>query len=294
MTDTELDITALYANPRFPRASRYDGRWVANNNMGPNALWLAEWLSEVVELVPGMRVLDLGCGRAMSSIFLAREFGVTVFAADLWISASENWRRVREAGLQDRVFPIQAEAHALPFAEGFFDAIVSLDAYPYFGTDDLYLGYVTRYLRPGAALGIVVPALMRELEGGVPPKHLTEPQGDAAPFWEPECVVFHTAAWWRAHWQRTGLVEVEVADALEDGWRHWAQHEEVAAATGAEIFGSQAAALRADAGRYLGFARAVARKPAADEATPTATGPHIWEPTFMGVCSQILAGRDET
>ena len=29
-----------------------------------------------------MRVLDLGCGRAMSSIFLRREFGVQVWATE--------------------------------------------------------------------------------------------------------------------------------------------------------------------------------------------------------------------
>ena len=37
---------------------------------------------------PGMKVLDLGCGKAMSSIFLAREFRVSVWATDLWIPAT--------------------------------------------------------------------------------------------------------------------------------------------------------------------------------------------------------------
>jgi cyclopropane fatty-acyl-phospholipid synthase-like methyltransferase len=37
-----------------------------------------------------MRVLDLGCGRAATSIFLRREFGVQVWATDLWTNASEN------------------------------------------------------------------------------------------------------------------------------------------------------------------------------------------------------------
>ena len=32
-----------------------------------------------------------------------------------------------------------AEAHDLPFSDGFFDAMISVDAYHYFGTDDLYL-----------------------------------------------------------------------------------------------------------------------------------------------------------
>jgi SAM-dependent methyltransferase len=35
-------------------------------------------LAEAIELRPGMRVLDLGCGRAMSSVFLHREFGAQV------------------------------------------------------------------------------------------------------------------------------------------------------------------------------------------------------------------------
>jgi ubiquinone/menaquinone biosynthesis C-methylase UbiE len=64
---------------RFPRASGYHPDWVlACASGGANSLWLTEWLSEVINLQPGMRVLDLGCGRATSSIFLHREFGVQV------------------------------------------------------------------------------------------------------------------------------------------------------------------------------------------------------------------------
>jgi cyclopropane fatty-acyl-phospholipid synthase-like methyltransferase len=61
-----------------------------------------------------MRVLDLGCGRAISSIFLAKEFGVTVCAADYWIKATENFPRIEQAGCAASVFPVWAEAHALP------------------------------------------------------------------------------------------------------------------------------------------------------------------------------------
>jgi Methyltransferase domain len=62
-----------------------------------------------------MRVLDLGCGRAASSIFLHREFGVQVWATDLWFNASENLRRIRDAGIVDGVFPIHTDARSLPF-----------------------------------------------------------------------------------------------------------------------------------------------------------------------------------
>ena len=69
---------------RFPRSNEYHPQWmIASSSSGANALWLTEWLSTVVDLRPGMRILDLGCGRAMSSIFLHREFGVQVWATDL-------------------------------------------------------------------------------------------------------------------------------------------------------------------------------------------------------------------
>ena len=57
---------------------------------GANSLWVTEWLTTAMDLRPGMRVLDLGCGRASSSIFLHREFGLQVWATDLWFSAAEN------------------------------------------------------------------------------------------------------------------------------------------------------------------------------------------------------------
>ena len=62
----------------------------------------------------------------ISSIFLAKEFDVQVWAADVWIKPTSNWERIRDAGVEDQVFPIHAEAHSMPFADGFFDAIVSM------------------------------------------------------------------------------------------------------------------------------------------------------------------------
>src|SRR5690242_7449079 len=98
---------------RFPRSSGYHPEWIlASVSGGANALWLTEWLSEALELRSGLRVLDLGCGRAVSSIFLRREFGVQVWATDLWISATENYQRIRDAGVEDGVFPIHADARS--------------------------------------------------------------------------------------------------------------------------------------------------------------------------------------
>ena len=86
---------------RFPRSSQYHPEWVVARvgSGSANALWLTEWLTSAMELRPGMRVLDLGCGPAMSSIFLRREFGVQVWATDLWHSGMEVVVTTRSAAL---------------------------------------------------------------------------------------------------------------------------------------------------------------------------------------------------
>ncbi|RPI89724.1 MAG: class I SAM-dependent methyltransferase [Planctomycetaceae bacterium] len=234
---------------RFPRSSRYNPEWlISSASGGANSLWLAEWLAEAIDLRPGMRVLDLGCGRAASSIFLHREFGAQVWAADLWFNVSENLRRIRDAGVEDGVFPIHANARSLPFAEEFFDAIVCFDCYFYFGTDELYLNYVTRFLKPGGQIGIAGTGLMREIDGALP-EHLRA-------WWTPDLWCLHSAPWWRKHWERTGLLEVEVADTLKEGWQFWLDwHRVIAPDNAVEI-----AALEADQGSHLGYVRAVGRR----------------------------------
>ena len=186
-------LDSPFVRKRFPRTSQYHPEWIkASVSGGANALWLTEWLTQAMDLRPGMRVLDLGCGRAMSSIFLRREFGVQVWAADLWFSPSENLQRIRDAGVGDGVFPIRADARSMPFAEGFFDAAVSIDSFMYYGTDDLYLNYLARFVKPGGPVAIAGAGLIQEIDGEVP-SHLRE-------WWDqdrPWCL--HSAPWWRRH-----------------------------------------------------------------------------------------------
>ena len=243
MADTRL------VSDRYPRASHYNPDWViASASGGANALWLTEWLAESLDLRPGMRVLDLGCGRAASSIFLHREFGVDVWATDLWFSASENLARIRDAGADGRVFPIHCDARSLPYADGFFDAIVSIDSFVYYGTDDTYLTYLARFLQPDGILAIAGAGLTREIDGPVPP-HLQD-------WWEPAMWCLHSARWWQRHWERTRLVAVERADTMPDGWRAWLEWQRAVAPDNAV----EIRALEADRGDYLCYVRVVARR----------------------------------
>ncbi len=240
-------------NPRYPLSNTYDDAWVFENQMGPNALWLMEALTQALPLSPGMRVLDLGCGRAMTSIFLAQQFGVSVWATDLWIDASSNASRVRAAGCAGRVYPVHAEAHQLPYAEGFFDAIVSVDAYHYFGTDDLYIGYISSFLRSGGQIGVVVPGILQEV--GV----------DLQQWWDWEFCSFHGPSWWQTHWAKTGRVRVDVADAVEGGWEDWLRFDQASLPTvdgwRRDAAQRSIAMLTADQGRTFCFSRMVATKP---------------------------------
>ena len=108
---------------------------------GQNPLSQAGALARAIALRRGDRLLDLGCGRAVSSIFFAREFGARVWATDRNVPPSENLRSIRRAGCEDLVYPLRADARDLPFAEEYFDAAVAIDSYYYFGTDERYLPY---------------------------------------------------------------------------------------------------------------------------------------------------------
>jgi ubiquinone/menaquinone biosynthesis C-methylase UbiE len=250
-TRTDQELQQRLTLERYPLSAKYPVRWVVDNLMGPNPLWLAESLAEVMPLQPGARVLDMGCGTALTSIFLAKEFGVQVWATDLWVKPTENAARIAEQGLEDRVFPIYAEAHALPYAEGFFDAAVSYDAYHYFGTDDLYIGYYSRFVKPGGAIGFVVPGMSTE-PAAWPPAELAD--GWTSDTWD--WCAFHSPAWWRRTLENSGQVTVEHADTLPHGNDDWVLWE--TAVGKGEGASREVTMLRKDP--HLGFTRVAARR----------------------------------
>ncbi len=250
-------LNDLVRPDRYPRSSRYDPAWLVGLDMGPNPLWLLEDLVRDLDLRPGTRVLDLGSGKGATSVFLAREFGVDVVAADWWTPAEDAAVVFAEAGVGDRVTAVRAEAHALPFEAESFDAIVSVDAFEYFGTADNYLPYLARFLRPGGQLGVATPGMTREVRDlGVIPPHIKRVVG-----WE--AIAWHTAQWWRFHWEITELVDVTSARLQEDAWRDWllwaracAEHQPDGEKANRPVIDM----LTEDGGEYLSFALVTARK----------------------------------
>jgi SAM-dependent methyltransferase len=247
------DFSDLIRPDRYPRASRYDPAWLLALDMGPDPLWLLENLLPDLALAPGMRVLDLGSGKGATSVFLARELGVRVHAVDWWIRAEHAAATFRDAGVTDLVTAVRAEAHALPFEQHRFDAVVCIDAYEYFGASPDYLPYLARFVKPGGRIGVATPALRTEPAPGRIPPHVAAVVGDEALRW-------HAALWWRDLWERSGAVDVITARLQEDGWDDWVLWQRAADRAAGHFAGSAVLdMLLADGGEQLTFALLAAR-----------------------------------
>lgn len=250
-------VAALRRPDRYPRASKYDPAWVLSLDMGPHPLWQLEDLLPNLALRPGMRVLDLGAGRGATSVFLVKECDVDVVALDLWIP-SERAAAVHEAaGVAHRVTAVQGDIRTMTFPDGHdreFDAIVSIDAFEYFGTDVHLLPSLLRLLRPGGRIAMSTPALRREpYEVGIPAFV------EAVVGWE--AAAWHTPDWWVRHWKLTGLVDNvqrQWQTGGRDDWLLWAHA--VREAGGNARNSPMIAMLEADTTEQLGFALVSAHK----------------------------------
>jgi cyclopropane fatty-acyl-phospholipid synthase-like methyltransferase len=236
----------------FPKASQYDPAWVRKHSMGENVLFNLESLTKSLDLKAGMRVLDLGCGKAISSIFLAKEFNVKVWAVDEAISASDNYQRIREAGCEDQVTPIEADARALPFAEEYFDVVIVVDSYTYFGTDEKYLPYIARFIKPGGHIAIVDVCFTKEIETlSQVPDFLRQ---DYQNYW----YFIHTIDWWKKLWEKTGLVDVQAAQQLDES--DLVREQYVKDFEGSEEDDPFAKALKLDSQQFISFFKLIGQR----------------------------------
>lgn len=195
----------------------FDKKVLLENMMGPNCIKLCDELTQKILLRPGMRVLDLGCGKGLTSVFLAKKFGVSVFAADLWIEPTENYERFKSFAVDDRVFPIYAEAHALPFARGFFDAVVSIDSFHYYGAGEDYLdSHLAPLIKKGGTIAVTLPGLQKDFFDDVPE--------ELKPFWLEEDMNFYSADWWEKLWRKSSKTVFRQAfshSCHAEAWADW-------------------------------------------------------------------------
>ena len=203
----------------FLKTNRFDKKLVRSMIMGPNTLKLCEELLEGEAVEPGSVVLDLGSGSGISSAMLAREYGLVTYAADLWSDPSQNMRFFESLGLTNHeVIPVKADANELPFAHGFFDAVVSVDSYNYFGRDPEYLGkHLLPLVKRGGELLLAIPGMVRDCHDNLPACLLAS--------WTPEQLDYmHDMDWWRTNIAQTDGVDIldmrEMA-CTREAWADW-------------------------------------------------------------------------
>jgi SAM-dependent methyltransferase len=247
------EIEGLVRPDKYPLSSSYDPRWVLGLDMGPHPLWQLEGLLAEIELRPGMRVLDLGSGRGATSVFLAREFGVDVAACDLWVPAVEAQEVFEAAGVADRVVAVNADVRELPFSGEEFDAIISIDAFEYFGTDIYLLPVLLRVLKPAGTIGMSTPALRIDPYDEPVPAYIWDVVGHEAAAW-------HSPAWWQRHWELSELLEDVHARWQEGGREDWLLWQRANRDNDGEHSDLIVDMLERDVDELLGFTLITARK----------------------------------
>ena len=202
---------------KFLKSEKYDNDFLKENMMGPNSIKLLEDLTSKITLRKGMRVLDLGCGKGLTSIFLAKEYGVTVYATDLWIPATENYLRFRQMGLQDQIIPIHSDALELPYADEFFDAVVCIDSYTYFGANEQFMDKnLAPLVKAGGDIAISIPGLKEELEFA--PEKIKQFFPDES--WQ----TFHSIDWWSSilkKSQKFHVASINEFESFDEVWKDW-------------------------------------------------------------------------
>lgn len=236
----------------YQKTGIFTDAFIKENIMGPNPAKLLEQIMTRYPLEVGSTVLDLGCGRGVTSIMLVKAYGLKVFATDLWIPPTENKERFDEAGLtREQIVPIGAEAHALPYAEEFFDAVVCIDSYHYFGWEADYLeANLLPLVKHGGLLLLVVPGTVKAITGELPP--------EMALSWTKEAVAtLRDMAFWRETLGKASGAELLDIYELEDFDACWADW----LACDNEYAVGDRKAMNAGAGKYMNLiAMALRRK----------------------------------
>lgn len=186
--------------------------------MGPNALRVAEELASHLRINEHMRILDLGCGCGLSTLLLTEKYGASVFAADLWISPTENYERFQAIGIDHKAVPISADAtKGLPFANGYFDLLFTVDAYHYFGDTAEMLPSLLPFVKRGGYIAVAIPGLKYEFGENVPE--------EMKPFWNDEVArTIRSLAWWKALWSKEAgieIVDIREMSCCKQAWDEW-------------------------------------------------------------------------
>lgn len=236
---------------KYIKSAKYDTPELQAKIMGPNPVKLEEELLIDHKIPAGAVVCDLGSGSGLTSVFLAKEYGFTVYAADLWSDPEENRAFFDKMGIErSRIIPVKADATALPFEKEFFDAVVTTDSYNYFGRDESYLDEkLLPFVKRGGYIYIAIPGMKKDCHQNLPKELLLS--------WTPEQLDYmRDVDYWRktvGKSKDSEIIEVSEMESNEEVWADWLKQDN-------EYAIGDRKSMEAGGGKYLNFIKIVLRK----------------------------------
>ena len=236
---------------KYTRSLRYNTPELQAKIMGPNPVKLEEELLQDHQIPKNAVVCDLGSGQGLTSVFLAKEYGFTVYAADLWSDPAENQAFFDSLGIPaGQIVPVKADATNLPLEPDFFDAVVSTDSYNYFGRDPAYLDdKLLPFVKPGGLIYIAIPGMKRDCHNALPEVLLRS--------WTPEQLDYmHDVAYWQkmvSQCRGAEIISVSEMESNDEVWADWLRQDN-------EYAVGDRKTMEAGGGKYLNFIAIVLRK----------------------------------
>jgi ubiquinone/menaquinone biosynthesis C-methylase UbiE len=118
----------------------------------PGGLSATSALADACSLRAADHILDLGCGKGTTAIYLARKYGCSVTGIDLSEElVSEAVSLARRARVRHRTHFQVGDAHSLPFPDETFDAVVSQAVLVLVKDKSQVIREALRVTRPGGA-----------------------------------------------------------------------------------------------------------------------------------------------
>ena len=217
------------------KADKYKELFTDAFLMGPNSVRLLAEMLEKCPIDEGLRILDLGCGKGLTSLFLAKETKAQVYAVDLWVSATENYEQFKKWDVDNTVVPIHSDANDLPFANEFFDVVVSIDSFHYFANHKgFFKSKILPLVKKGGKVIIAMPGLKNEIHGCEPELILEWVNGE-----ESEYEFYHSREWWRSVLRENEdfkIVDEFDLDSFDISWQDWFDSNHPYAVRDAEYF----------------------------------------------------------
>jgi arsenite methyltransferase len=130
-------------------------RLLLGDTFHPGGTKLTERLSQILNLNPRTRLLDVAAGKGGSAFFLAERFGCDVVGVDYSLKNVDTGNKAANAKrLNDKVTFQCADAEMLPFPDDSFDAVICECAFCTFPDKQSAAREFNRVLRPGGQVGI--------------------------------------------------------------------------------------------------------------------------------------------